>query len=191
MRQPISAIEAGFKLCQDGRFIVNFDTRETHERDGEWTNALDGPSLTLPHWRSAYESAGEQGIWFVLLSGETKHIKPGENRDAASRRRRVRQGVARDRAGRQSSWRVRFRSRCLLIVRSRSWSSTSCGTGRPTTRPWAGPTCTASSPPSGCRDNQPLLWTGPRRVRMLFYSSARFARRVAGHRVIMWRSATP
>ena len=40
-------------------------------------------SLTLPHWRTAYEAAGEQGIWFVLQSGETKHIKPGENRDAA------------------------------------------------------------------------------------------------------------
>ena len=32
------------------------------------------------------------------------------------------------------------------------------------------------------QDNQPLLWTGPRRVRMLSYSSARPARRVAGHR---------
>ena len=31
-------------------------------------------------------------------------------------------------------------------------------------------------------DNQPLLWTGPRRVRTLFYSLARLARRVAGHR---------
>ena len=30
--------------------------------------------------------------------------------------------------------------------------------------------------------NQPLLWTGPRRVRMLSYSSARLTRRVAGHR---------
>ena len=34
----------------------------------------------------------------------------------------------------------------------------------------------------GCTHNQPLLWTGPRRVRMLSYSSARPARRVAGHR---------
>jgi hypothetical protein len=30
--------------------------------------------------------------------------------------------------------------------------------------------------------NQPLLWTGPRRVGTLFYSLARPARRVAGHR---------
>ena len=29
---------------------------------------------------------------------------------------------------------------------------------------------------------QPLLWTGPRRVGMLFYSLARHARRVFGHR---------
>ena len=35
---------------------------------------------------------------------------------------------------------------------------------------------------TGWRHNQPLLWTGPRRVRMLSYSSARLARRVAGHR---------
>ena len=35
---------------------------------------------------------------------------------------------------------------------------------------------------SGVPHNQPLLWTGPRRVRMLFYSLAQPARRVAGHR---------
>ena len=35
---------------------------------------------------------------------------------------------------------------------------------------------------TGRTHNQPLLWTGPRRVRMLSYSSARLARRVAGHR---------
>ena len=34
-------------------------------------------------------------------------------------------------------------------------------------------------------DNQPLLWTGPRRVGMLFYSLARPARRVAGHRAVI------
>ena len=38
------------------------------------------------------------------------------------------------------------------------------------------------------RDNQPLLWTGPRRVGTLFYSLARPARRVAGHRAssVIW-----
>jgi hypothetical protein len=35
---------------------------------------------------------------------------------------------------------------------------------------------------TGPLDNQPMLWTGPRRVGMPFYSSARSARRVAGQR---------
>ena len=43
-----------------------------------------------------------------------------------------------------------------------------------------GPPLTAGRP--AAMHNQPLLWTGPRRVGMLFYSSARLARRLAGHR---------
>jgi hypothetical protein len=35
---------------------------------------------------------------------------------------------------------------------------------------------------AGPADNQPLLWTGPRRGVTFFYSLARPARRVAGHR---------
>ena len=82
MDQPISAIEAGFKINQDGRFVLHFDTREKHDREGDWRMALVGPSLSLPHWRAAYESARTQGLWFVLLSAETKHITPGDDRDA-------------------------------------------------------------------------------------------------------------
>ncbi len=81
---PISAIEAGFKLCQDGRFILNFDLREWHERDGEWTLALDGPALVLPHWRAAYGAAANYGIGFILLAGQVKHVKPGEGDTAVA-----------------------------------------------------------------------------------------------------------
>ncbi len=72
--EPISAIELCFQLCQAGIVVINFDTREEHENDGTWTDALDGPVLELPHWQAAYESCCDDGISFVLLTGETQEM---------------------------------------------------------------------------------------------------------------------
>ena len=80
--RPISAIEFGMRLCQGGYLALHFDVREKHERDGEWTRALDDAALSMQHWSRAYMNAGEYGIEFVLLSGKRKSIAPGEN-DAA------------------------------------------------------------------------------------------------------------
>lgn len=69
VNQPISAIEVGFRLCQAGILCLHFDLRQKHDRDGEWTRALDGPVLELPQWQTAYESADANGIAFVLPTG--------------------------------------------------------------------------------------------------------------------------
>jgi hypothetical protein len=82
--EPITAIEAGFKICQDGRFVLNFDTRENHDRDGAWTDALNGPSLALPEWRSAYMATDKNAIWYILLSGEVKYLPPNAGDDAVA-----------------------------------------------------------------------------------------------------------
>lgn len=71
---PVSAIEVGYRLSQGGLIVFHFDTREPHCPDGEWTSAMDGPVLELPHWSKAYESANEDGIEFVLLTGAAYKI---------------------------------------------------------------------------------------------------------------------
>jgi hypothetical protein len=74
--QWISAVEVGFRLCQAGLLVLNFDVREDHKRDGTWTLALNGPTLELPNWRAAYESAQDAGVSFDLFSGEHRDIPP-------------------------------------------------------------------------------------------------------------------
>ena len=72
--EPVSAIEVGFRLDQACLIVLNLDTREQHARDGTWTTALDGPALELPHWNKAFESARDDGISFVLLTGESRGL---------------------------------------------------------------------------------------------------------------------
>lgn len=79
---PIAAIEVGLKLCQRGVLAINFDVRSHHERDGEWTHALNGPALELPGWSKAYMEADRFGISFVLLDG-TSITLPPRSGDAA------------------------------------------------------------------------------------------------------------
>lgn len=81
---PISAIEIGYQLCQAGLVVLHFDVREQHDRDGEWTHALDGPTLELPHWQAAYESAGEEGISFVLPTGVAREVAAGAGDEAVA-----------------------------------------------------------------------------------------------------------
>lgn len=81
VRKPISAIEVGFQLGQAGLVLVHFDTRQEHARDGSWTLALGGPTLTFPHWQEAYESAGEDGASFVLPAGGRLDLEPGTDEE--------------------------------------------------------------------------------------------------------------
>jgi nucleoid DNA-binding protein len=80
---PIAAVEIGLKLCQQGLLAINFDVREHHERDGEWTRALNGPTLALPNWSKAYMQAGRFGISFVLLDGNSISLPPCEDATVA------------------------------------------------------------------------------------------------------------
>jgi hypothetical protein len=81
VHKPISAIEVGFQLSQSGLVLLHFDTRKKHTRDGSWTLALGGPTLALPHWQAAYEDAGEDGISFVLPTGERHGLDAGEDEE--------------------------------------------------------------------------------------------------------------
>lgn len=83
-RDSICAVEIGFRLCQAGFVFLNFDTREKHNRDGEWTNAINRDILEMPHWQEAYESAEEDGASFVLLSGEKLNLPPGAGDEAVA-----------------------------------------------------------------------------------------------------------
>ncbi len=78
----ISAIEVGFQLNQAGLLLYHFDTRDKHERDGEWTRELGGPALDLSHWQESYESADNNGASFLLLTGDRHDIPPSAG-DAA------------------------------------------------------------------------------------------------------------
>ena len=80
--ERVSAIEVGFRLCQAGLVTFHFDTRDKHDRDGEWTTALDAVALELPHWQAAYESAGERGITFTQFDG-TRADVPASTGDTA------------------------------------------------------------------------------------------------------------
>ena len=75
--RPVSAIEVGFRLCQVGMFVIHFDTRDIHQADGEWTMALDGPTIEFPHWQAACEA--EDGVTFILLDGSKRELPPGCN----------------------------------------------------------------------------------------------------------------
>ena len=82
---PIAAIEVGLKLCQQGLLAINFDVRSHHERDGEWTYALNGPALELPGWSKAYMQAGRFGISFELLDGTSLTLPPRSGDAAVAR----------------------------------------------------------------------------------------------------------
>ncbi len=73
---PIVAVEVGLKLCQQGLLAINFDVRENHDRDGEWTRALNGPAHDLTHWSKAYMQAERFGISFILLDGRSISLPP-------------------------------------------------------------------------------------------------------------------
>ena len=38
---------------------------------------MDGPTLELPHWQTAYESADETGVSFVLPTGVSREVTAG------------------------------------------------------------------------------------------------------------------
>ena len=56
--------------------------RDKHERDGEWTHALNKSPLKLTHWSKAYMQAGRYGISFALPNGKSRTVKAGAG-DAA------------------------------------------------------------------------------------------------------------
>src|SRR5688572_31309081 len=74
VNQPVSAVEVGFQLCQAGLLLLHFDVREKHDRDGQWTLALDGPTLELPHWQAAYEAAAREGVSAILPTGVSRDV---------------------------------------------------------------------------------------------------------------------
>ena len=69
-------------MNQAGLLLYHFDTRDKHERDGEWTRELGGPALDLSHWQESYESADNNGASFLLLTGDRHDIPPSAG-DAA------------------------------------------------------------------------------------------------------------
>jgi hypothetical protein len=81
VNQPVSAVEVGFQLCQAGLLLLHFDVREKHDRDGQWTLALDGPTLELPHWQAAYEAAAREGLSVILPTGESRDVAAGADDD--------------------------------------------------------------------------------------------------------------
>ena len=76
----VSAIEVGYAFDQRGWFFCHFDTREDHDRDGEWTVFLDqepysNDLLERTHW---YEGicGGEPGpTTFIMMDGSTRVLE--------------------------------------------------------------------------------------------------------------------
>lgn len=116
--KPIGALELGFRLCQAGLVSLHFDTRPVHERDGEWTLALDEePLLELPHWQEAYEEAEDAGASFVLLDGERMDVPMGaEDEVVASVFGRALLAIAQDAFARGTFEKLWLRDDCQLEV---------------------------------------------------------------------------
>lgn len=74
VNEPISAIEFSFRLSQSCLIFLHFDARELHENDGEQWSAANEPTLEIKHWNEAFEVANNEGISFVLPSGETHSL---------------------------------------------------------------------------------------------------------------------
>ena len=82
---PVQALEIGFGINQSGWVLINFDTRDEHERDGEWTLLIDKQSVPRDHWYAAYEGVHEEDVTFILTDGKKKVIKAvGEDGDEKS-----------------------------------------------------------------------------------------------------------
>lgn len=73
--EPIAAIEIGFRLFQRGFLGMRFDLQADHLCDVG--HALGDPLLKLPRWSKAYMQAEQHGIFFTLLSGKSKTLRPG------------------------------------------------------------------------------------------------------------------
>ena len=80
--EPISAVQVGFRLVQACLVVFYFDTRELHDRDGQWD--FDEPTLELPHWNEAFEAAEEDGLSCVLLSGERLDLPAGTDEETVA-----------------------------------------------------------------------------------------------------------
>jgi hypothetical protein len=53
---PISALEIGYEFAQAGWICIHFDTRETHDRDGEWTTFQERDLIKRPQWFQMVEA---------------------------------------------------------------------------------------------------------------------------------------
>src|SRR5438045_194333 len=73
--EAVSAIEIGYEVSQSGWVFVHADLREQHERDGEWTGALDdGKLLELGHWVGVDSEEAGKLVLKVVLSARSDGV---------------------------------------------------------------------------------------------------------------------
>lgn len=83
--EPICAIEIGYECEQSGWVLIHADRRDRHERDGQWTLAIDEKNLiAMPHWAEAMEARfrGEE-VKVTRTDGSAFVIGPDEMEDLA------------------------------------------------------------------------------------------------------------
>jgi len=122
MNQPITAIEVGFRLCQGNAIGINFDVREKHERDGEWSNVFEEFPFGRRHWSTAYMQAERFGISFTRLDGTSINLDPGagDNEVAAVFGKTLLE-IVRDAKARQWFEALPLREDCQLEILEFDW----------------------------------------------------------------------
>ncbi|QDU40319.1 hypothetical protein Mal4_46750 [Maioricimonas rarisocia] len=81
--EPISALEFGYDCDQGGWIFIHADCRETHNRDGEWTRAIDDrDTIDMIHWINAVEANFEgEEIELIRVDG-TRLVIPAFDEEA-------------------------------------------------------------------------------------------------------------
>ncbi|MEL6896054.1 MAG: hypothetical protein AAFP90_08125 [Planctomycetota bacterium] len=81
--ETLSAIEVGYSCDQSGWIFIHADERPQHQRDGQWTTAIDDDAyLELDHWIDTIESRFEGESFAVTKVDGTRFVVPPFDEDA-------------------------------------------------------------------------------------------------------------
>lgn len=80
--KPLSAIEIGYCNVQAGWFFVNFDQRDKHDRDGNWTIRINDET-EMPRWLEFTERSLESDSAQILTLLNGNQVEAWDSDDLA------------------------------------------------------------------------------------------------------------
>ena len=80
----MSALEFGYSCDQAGWIFIHADERDEHERDGEWTAAIDEDNyIDFEHWVEAVEARFEGESFTVMCVDGSSFVVSAEGEEEA------------------------------------------------------------------------------------------------------------